>query len=105
MAIGHEIRSDALLLGGLFNQKQKLVSRLNARCLFAVFLIFFVPLVVIAQSAALESFPSFKSRLWQVSDDAARNTVRSVAQTPDGFLWIGTQGGLARFDGEKFEFV
>ncbi|MFT5424659.1 MAG: signal transduction histidine kinase/ligand-binding sensor domain-containing protein [Phycisphaerales bacterium] len=30
-------------------------------------------------------------------------SVTCVAQTPDGFLWIGTFGGLARFDGYRFE--
>src|SRR5262249_29529379 len=29
--------------------------------------------------------------------------VYSLAQTPDGFLWIGTSTGLYRFDGLKFE--
>jgi ligand-binding sensor domain-containing protein len=26
-----------------------------------------------------------------------------MAQTPDGYLWFGTQAGLARFDGKRFE--
>ena len=30
------------------------------------------------------------------------NTVESIAQTPDGYLWVGTQEGLARFDGVRF---
>jgi diguanylate cyclase (GGDEF)-like protein/PAS domain S-box-containing protein len=32
----------------------------------------------------------------------AQNLVTAFAQTPDGFLWIGTQGGLHRFDGYRF---
>ena len=28
--------------------------------------------------------------------------VNAIAQTPNGFLWVGTDGGLARFDGEHF---
>lgn len=31
-----------------------------------------------------------------------QNYVTSIAQTPDGYLWIGTYGGLARFDGVRF---
>jgi len=30
------------------------------------------------------------------------STVTSVAQTPDGYLWVGTYNGLARFDGARF---
>src|SRR5262249_40466206 len=30
------------------------------------------------------------------------NTVQTVVQTRDGYLWVGTQYGLARFDGTRF---
>lgn len=30
-------------------------------------------------------------------------TVTSLLEAPDGHLWIGTQEGLARFDGQKFD--
>ena len=31
-----------------------------------------------------------------------QNTVQALAQTTDGFLWIGTEVGLVRFDGNSF---
>src|SRR5690349_6192251 len=31
-----------------------------------------------------------------------QNTVVSVVQTPDGYIWAATQEGLARFDGVQF---
>jgi signal transduction histidine kinase/ligand-binding sensor domain-containing protein len=31
------------------------------------------------------------------------NSVRAVLTDHDGFVWVGTQDGLARFDGEQFE--
>lgn len=31
------------------------------------------------------------------------DAVRAIAQTPDGYLWVATFGGLARFDGNRFE--
>ncbi|HEY9509998.1 MAG TPA: two-component regulator propeller domain-containing protein, partial [Verrucomicrobiae bacterium] len=40
---------------------------------------------------------------WQTEDGLPQNWVSSIAQTPDGYLWIGTRyGGLARFDGVRF---
>lgn len=33
------------------------------------------------------------------------DNVRAIAQTPDGILWFGTDGGLAKFDGRRVEAV
>ncbi len=32
-----------------------------------------------------------------------QNTIHAVAQTPDGFVWLGTEAGLVRFDGVAFQ--
>jgi len=34
--------------------------------------------------------------------DFLKTGIRAICQTPDGYLWIGTSGGLARFDGVRF---
>jgi signal transduction histidine kinase/ligand-binding sensor domain-containing protein/CheY-like chemotaxis protein len=39
---------------------------------------------------------------WQIVDGLPQNSPLSLAQTRDGYLWIGTQEGLARFDGARF---
>ncbi len=39
---------------------------------------------------------------WQTSRGLPANTVTSLLQTRDGWLWIGTTNGLARFDGVRF---
>ena len=31
-----------------------------------------------------------------------QNTVTALAQDPQGFIWVGTQGGLHRYDGQRF---
>jgi ligand-binding sensor domain-containing protein/signal transduction histidine kinase len=40
---------------------------------------------------------------WTTVDGLPQNSVNAVAQTPDGYIWVGTFGGLARFDGIRFE--
>jgi ligand-binding sensor domain-containing protein len=40
---------------------------------------------------------------WDTSSGLPDSTVHTIAQTPDGYLWIGTENGLARFDGIRFE--
>jgi ligand-binding sensor domain-containing protein/signal transduction histidine kinase len=44
----------------------------------------------------------YTRRVWQTQDGLPENTVQAFAQTPDRYLWIGTSGGLVRFDGARF---
>lgn len=44
----------------------------------------------------------YAKRHWQVEDGLPQNYITSIAQTPDGYLLIGTAGGAARFDGLRF---
>ncbi len=39
---------------------------------------------------------------WQSDTGLPQNTVHSVMQARDGFLWLATDGGLVRFDGQEF---
>jgi ligand-binding sensor domain-containing protein/signal transduction histidine kinase len=39
---------------------------------------------------------------WQIPEGLPLNSVETIARTPDGYLWIGTQEGLVRFDGHRF---
>ena len=36
---------------------------------------------------------------WKVREGFTKGTIFSMAQTPDGYLWLGTEFGLSRFDG------
>lgn len=38
-------------------------------------------------------------RVWTAEDGLPQNSVRAIAQTPDGYLWFATLDGLVRFDG------
>lgn len=50
-----------------------------------------------------ESPPEYSPRVWQTDEGLPGNRVQAIAQTPDGFLWVGTSEGLARFDGVEFK--
>jgi ligand-binding sensor domain-containing protein/signal transduction histidine kinase len=39
---------------------------------------------------------------WDTENGLPGSTVTAIAQTPDGYLWVGTYAGLARFDGVRF---
>ena len=44
----------------------------------------------------------YSHRVWRIEDGLPENRIRTIAQTPDGYLWLGTGEGLARFDGVRF---
>jgi ligand-binding sensor domain-containing protein/two-component sensor histidine kinase len=51
------------------------------------------------------SFPApdaYTERKWQMQDGLPEQIVQAFAQTADHYLWIGTTGGLLRFDGASF---
>jgi ligand-binding sensor domain-containing protein/signal transduction histidine kinase len=44
----------------------------------------------------------FGHRVWRTDSGLPQNTVHAILQTRDGYLWLGTDGGLVRFDGLDF---
>ncbi|MGC9942133.1 MAG: two-component regulator propeller domain-containing protein [Verrucomicrobiota bacterium] len=46
--------------------------------------------------------PNYFLRTWSTDEGLPANAVTAIVQTHDGYLWIGTYGGLARFDGVRF---
>ena len=40
---------------------------------------------------------------WHLDDGLPDGDITAIQQTPDGFLWVGTPKGLARFDGMQFK--
>jgi ligand-binding sensor domain-containing protein len=49
-----------------------------------------------------ETPAAYISAHWDTEDGLPHNNVRCILQTRDGYLWVGTQQGLARFDGLSF---
>ncbi len=52
--------------------------------------------------ALSKALTQYKMDTWQSEQGLPLNTVPSLLQTRDGYLWVGTGGGLARFDGHRF---
>lgn len=58
--------------------------------------------VCLARDAAAQKPPNYFQRSWKTENGLPDNAVSAVVQTRDGYLWVGTYGGLARFDGTHF---
>ncbi len=74
--------------------------RCLARLLLAALL-----LVLAAGAWALDPGKPYRDYMvdtWGVEKGLPQITVMAIAQDADGYLWIGTQAGLARFDGVQF---
>jgi signal transduction histidine kinase/ligand-binding sensor domain-containing protein len=59
-------------------------------------------LLGLARAANAVETSDYLMDLWTSDDNLPGTSVTSVTQTPDGYLWIGTFNGLARFDGVRF---
>ena len=61
---------------------------------------------IASQSAAgldpAKALTQYAHGSWHVADGLPQDNVVSIAQTPDGYLWLGTEEGLVRFDGLRF---
>jgi ligand-binding sensor domain-containing protein/signal transduction histidine kinase len=59
-----------------------------------------------ALTAALQAWsaePEWLVRTWRLEDGLPDVKITAIQQTPDGYLWVGTPKGLARFDGAQFK--
>lgn len=65
-------------------------------------------LVVLLCSSSLSALDPQKSigqyvhNVWQIEQGLPQNSIHGIVQTHDGYLWLGTEEGLARFDGVRF---
>src|SRR4029077_3823085 len=68
--------------------------------------------VLIAVALLIESTPAlalnpaldvsqYAHKAWTIRDGFSKGIINTIAQTPDGYLWLGTVFGLLRFDGVR----
>jgi signal transduction histidine kinase/ligand-binding sensor domain-containing protein len=46
---------------------------------------------------------SYGRQAWGMENGLPQNTIQAMVQTKDGFVWLGTEVGLVRFDGNGFQ--
>src|SRR5262245_24766412 len=59
-----------------------------------------LPVCALAQD---QSVSQYAHRAWLVRDGFFRGAPQAITQTTDGYIWIGTDSGLYRFDGSRFQ--
>ena len=79
------------------------LARLLARLCGALTLGWMLATVpALAHNELPSSLSQYKIDGWQTEQGLPLNTVQALFQSSDGYLWVGTAGGLARFDGAHF---
>src|SRR3954469_26015976 len=53
-------------------------------------------------ACASEFSDEYLTDVWTTDDLLPDSSITAIAQTPDGYLWVGTYNGLVRFDGIRF---
>lgn len=79
----------------------------HGACSFALAIVRIPTVLLLCAPSALPLDPTteisqYRRRIWQTEDGLPQNSVLAMAQTADGYLWLGTGDGLVRFDGVRF---
>lgn len=95
-----------------FDRQKKMPAVISGESMFMnrlfcrIFAVLFVALLSSQAATANIKNSEKKNELiitkWTTREGLPQNTVTSILQTRDGYIWIATFGGLARFDGLKF---
>ncbi len=68
----------------------------------AAWLIFFLLSIPACALEPTTPLANLNRQSWVMENGLPQNTIQALAQTADGFLWLGTEAGLVRFDGVQF---
>ena len=96
--MGHYLSLIPGTLGSALNQ---LHSKVWAKSILATVALGALvhPALALNPSRALSQYTR---TVWTQDHGLPQDTVRAIAQTKDGYLWLGTDEGLAQFDGYDF---
>ncbi|MBA4150533.1 MAG: response regulator [Verrucomicrobia bacterium] len=79
-------------------QRSRAATLSKSFCLLLIALMLFCSSAVSAKDTDIE----FLQRVWQAEDGLPNPSVRKILQSSDGYIWLGTDDGLLRFDGIRF---
>jgi ligand-binding sensor domain-containing protein len=72
------------------------------RMLLFYFVFFFFTISPVGALDTSRQISQYGHTAWRVDEGVFAGAPNVIAQTTDGYLWIGTQAGLTRFDGVLF---
>ena len=77
-------------------------ARLGAPALLLLLVFLFLAVHPAGALDRTRQISQYGHTAWRMEDGVFAGTPNTITQTTDGYLWIGTQTGLMRFDGVRF---
>jgi signal transduction histidine kinase/ligand-binding sensor domain-containing protein/CheY-like chemotaxis protein len=77
--------------------------RIARVCCALLFIFVGRPVANCGQANPRNAIQGYGHQAWQAPEGLPQDSVQTILQTRDGFLWVGTERGLARFDGLRFD--
>jgi PAS domain S-box-containing protein len=93
-----EIKHLMILSRKRMSEMQRLMRK-KRLLLLPFFLFFVIPAQALNPS---KSITQYVHQMWQTENGLPHDSVAAIVQTRDGYIWVGTGGGLAFFDGVHF---
>jgi ligand-binding sensor domain-containing protein len=69
---------------------------------YVTLLILVISFPIIPQKKINKTIFQYVHQYWMTEDGLPLNSITSVTQTKDGYIWLGSKGGVIRFDGVNF---
>lgn len=76
---------------------------MDPRALMLSSLLLAAPLMAAHALTPQQSFHEYARHTWSLDSGLPQISVVSIVQGPQGYMWFGTQDGVARFDGVRFQ--
>ncbi|MBU0913796.1 MAG: hypothetical protein KKF22_14780, partial [Gammaproteobacteria bacterium] len=80
----------------------KVLDGKTAGVYFTAFLLQLFLSLSFPASAATAALTDYFRESWNTRQGLPHNTINSISQTPDGYLWFATWEGVARYNGREF---
>ena len=79
-------------------QQSRTMQNLQTKALVLLWISLLASACAFASELSLD-VSQYAHAAWKIREGFTKGTIFSIAQTPDGYLWLGTEFGLVRFDG------
>ena len=80
--------------------RSKIMGKMRTKAVIWLALLLGTSVCVSALDSSLD-VSQYAHTVWKIREGFTKGTIFSMAQTPDGYMWLGTEFGLVRFDGVR----